>query len=117
MLESRVVQYYNQLTFIENEFDTQNYVSSFKHVRYGLFLAYILANMADEGIDFDILSGFDKEDPVLNEFKVARLNVNKKDFFPDTTYLSELSADQRIFYRQTFSSENIENDTFYLLVN
>lgn len=116
-MESQVVQYYNQLTFIENKFDIQNYVSSFKHARYGLFLAYILAGMAEEGINFDILSGFDNEDPVLNEFKAARLNVNKKDFFPDETYLSNLSADQRVFYRHTFSAESIENGTFYLLVN
>ena len=92
--KNKVIQYYNQLTYIDNEFDLLNYIHSFKYSRYGLLLSYALIRLNDNGINFTILSGFNKEDDNKNEFKNILIDILDETLKNEEEILSILNEDK-----------------------
>ena len=92
--KNKIIQYYNQLTYIDNEFDLLNYIHSFKYSRYGLLLSYALIRLNDNGINFTILSGFNKEDDNKNEFKNILIDILDETLKNEEEILSILNEDK-----------------------
>lgn len=111
---SPVINYYNQMTFIEDQFDAINYVSSFKYSRYGLLLAYALNNLDDSGIEFQIVSGYNKNDPDSAEFKSIKIQITKGDEMSQTL-INQLTEDERRFYNHEFDLTE-QNRVMHLLL-
>ena len=87
---------------------------TFKYSRYGLLLAYALNNLDDSGIEFEIVSGYNKNDPDSAEFKSIKIQITKGDEMSQTL-INQLTEDERRFYNHEFDLTE-QNRVMHLLL-
>lgn len=73
-----IFKYYNRLTEVNNEYNEENYMHSVLYSNNGLLLSRLLFLLDIRQIDFNIITGLDKDSVIkeVREFRYVSLDLN-----------------------------------------
>ena len=110
---SEVIQVYNKLTEVKNQFHVMNYLSSLRYCHHGLLLSSALVQLANSGVNYKIISGFNHSNP-LDTFQQVSIQVTDRQL--GISDMVELNMDHRYNLKETEFKVSSADDTYIIVV-
>lgn len=111
---TEVIEVYNKMTDVNNEFNLMNYLSSLRYCQNGLLLSSALTQLGQLDSDYRIVDGFDHTNP-SDRFTQVSVQVINQPIHDGT--IAEMNMDHRYSLKEKeFSLQTTNNETYIIVI-